>query len=254
MTYVATRGQEAGSVYGRGHVEGLATPWPIAEHLPGALQEDDFCVRMMAAFDEVMAPIFATLDCFDAYLDPNLAPGDFVEWLASWVGLEVDETWTIERRRRLIQDAAVLYRLRGTTAGLAAHIRLYAGVAPEVEESGACAWSQTADNPIPGSAQPTLVVRLRVDDDSNLRQSTISRIVAASRPAHIPYRVEVVVGGTTLEVPEEPVLGEAAADAPGAVDLPGSESIELAPQAPATAQDIDDDRAAEGPESSEPES
>lgn len=254
MTYVATRGtQEVAEVTGRGHVDGLRTPWPIAEHLPGTLQEDDFCVRMMAALDEVMAPIFASLDCFDTYLDPKLAPDDFVEWLASWVGLDVDETWETERRRRLIRDAAVIYRMRGTAAGLAAHIRLYADAAPEIEESGACAWSQTADNPMPGRPQPELTVRLRVDADSNVRQSTLNRIVAASRPAHIPYRIEIVAGGTTLESPEESVVGEVAADAPGAVDLPGSESIELAPQAPVAAEDIDENVVAEAPESPEPE-
>ena len=69
---------------------------------------------MMSAFDEVLAPLFTTLDCFDSYLDPELAPVDFVDWLASWVGVDIDETWTLERRRRLIQNAAVLYRIRGT--------------------------------------------------------------------------------------------------------------------------------------------
>ena len=71
---------------------------------------------MMSAFDEVLAPLFTTLDCFDSYLDPDLAPHDFVDWLASWVGVDIDETWTLERRRRLIQDAVVLYRIRGTAA------------------------------------------------------------------------------------------------------------------------------------------
>lgn len=235
MTYVASRpvAERSGSpVAGRGHVEGLATPWAIAGQLPGALQEDDLCQRMMAAFDEVMAPIFVTLDCFDAYLDPKLAPEDFVEWLASWVGVEIDETWTLERRRQLIRDAVVLYRMRGTAAGLAAHVRLYAGVGPEIEESGACAWSQTADHPIPGRSSPDLTVRVHVEDQAGVRQSTLSRIVGASRPAHIPYRVEIVVAGTAVESPAESPAGEAAPDAPGAVDLPGSDHIELAPQAP----------------------
>lgn len=224
----------------RGLVEGLPTPKPIIEQLPSSLQEDDFCRRMMGAFDEVMAPIFNSLDCFDSYLDPTLAPDDFVDWLASWVGVEIDETWTLERRRRLIQDAVALYRVRGTAAGLAAHVGVYAGVTPEIEENGGCAWSQTANGDLPGSPDPRLKVRLVVDDEDSVRRSTVSRIVDASRPAHVPYQLEIVAGGATVSAGEGVDSNEAAADAPGAVDLPGSEHIELAPQGPPTAEELDE--------------
>jgi len=220
----------------RGLVEGLPTPHPLVAMLPSALQEDDFCTRMVSALDDVLAPIFSTLDCFPAYLDPALAPDDFVDWLASWVGVDIDETWTLERRRRLIQEAVALYRVRGTAAGLAAHIRLYAGATPEIEESGGCAWSQTADSALPGSPEFRVTVRLRVDDDSGLRRTTVARIVDAARPAHVPYHLEIVVGGTTIAGEEAPE-GGAAADAPGAVALPGSDTIELAAQGPVSEEE-----------------
>src|SRR5262249_33790086 len=63
----------------RGLIESLASPRPIGAELPAAFQEDDFCQRMMTAFDEVLAPLFTTLDCLDSYLDPRLAPDDFVD-------------------------------------------------------------------------------------------------------------------------------------------------------------------------------
>jgi len=240
----------------RGLVEGLSTPRPIGDELPAALQEDDFCMRMVGALDEVLAPLFTTLDCWDSYLDPQLAPDDFVDWVASWVGVDIDETWTLDRRRRLIQDAVVLYRIRGTAAGLAAHVNLYTGITPLIEESGGCAWSQTADAPIPGSAQPHLTVRLRVDDAAIVNKTTVNRIVGASRPAHLPFEVEIVSEGTTPRPgamsPEPDVRGPdgtepgsaggggVARDAPGAVDLPGSERIELAPQSPTSQEELDD--------------
>jgi phage tail-like protein len=217
----------------RGLVDGLSSPRPIGAELPAAFQEDEFCQRMMTAFDDVLAPVFNTLDCFETYLDPQLAPPDFVDWLAGWVGVEIDETWTLERLRRLIQDAVVLYRVRGTALGLAAHVKLYAGVTPEIEESGGCEWSQTADSPLPGSPQPRLRVRLRVDDLASVRASTVSRIIDADRPAHLPFHLEVLVHGDQVQVEEEATdTGAADQLAPGAVDLPGSERIELAPQGP----------------------
>jgi phage tail-like protein len=224
----------------RGLIEGLPTPRPIGSELPAAFQEDDFCQRMMSAFDEVLAPLFTTLDCFDSYLDPELAPVDFVDWLASWVGIDIDETWTLERRRRLIQNAAILYRIRGTAAGLAAHVRLYSGFNPQIEESGGCAWSQTSDTALPGSPRPHLTVRLRVDDPADVKRTTLNRIVAASRPAHVPYELEMLVGGAPVEVPTEATAPLADSEAPGAVDLPGSEHIELAPQAPPSQEALDE--------------
>ena len=229
----------------RGLIENLPTPRPIGEQLPAAFQEDEFCQRMMAAFDDVLAPIFTTLDCIDSYLDPQIAPPDFVEWLASWVGVDIDETWTLERRRRLIQEAVVLYRIRGTAAGIAAHVGLYAGTTPEIEDNGGCTWSETADTAFPGSPVPRLTVRLRVDDVEAIRQTTVARIVNASRPAHVPFQVEIVVGGETLAGLQPEESGGTDEAAPGAVDLPGSERIELAPQGPETEEELAGDAGAD---------
>ena len=236
----------------RGLVEGLATPHPIVERLPGVLQEDDFCCRMVAALDEVLAPIFSTLDCFDAYLNPALAPDDFVDWLASWVGVEIDETWTIERRRRLILDAVELYRVRGTSGGLANHIALYAGVRPEIHDSGGCAWSQSAGGALPGSPDPRLVVRLHVEDENSVRRTTVSRIVDAARPAHVPYQLEIVVGGTAVPSGDETPAEAGAPNAPGAVALPGSEHIELARQGPEAVEEAEGEDVAAGPDQAPP--
>jgi phage tail-like protein len=229
----------APAVAGRALIEGLATPRPIGAELPSVFQDDDFCQRMTSALDEVLAPLFTTLDCLGSYLDPALAPPDFVDWLAGWVGIDIDETWSLERRRRLIQDAAILYRIRGTAAGLAAHVRLYAGVTPEIEDSGSCDWSQTADTPMPGSPRPHLTVRIRVEEPADVRRGTINRIVAASRPAHVPYDLDLVVGGASVAAAEDEIAAPPAdARAPGAVDLPGSEHIELAPQAPPSQEEL----------------
>jgi phage tail-like protein len=221
----------------RGTVEGLPTARPIVEMLPAALQEDEFCRRMVAALDEVIAPVFTTLDCFDAYLDADLAPDDFVDWIASWVGLDIDETWSLERRRTLIKNAAILYRIRGTAAGLAAHLALYAGATPTISDNGGCEWSQTPDSPFPGVARPRIDVRLVVDDDTGIRRGTVNRIVDACRPAHIPCSVEIVVGGTTIEAEDTSDPDAVAADAPGAVALPGADHIELAVQRPTSVEE-----------------
>ncbi len=176
----------------RGLLDGLESPHPLGEALPALFQEDEFTMRFTAAFDDVLAPVFCTLDNLDAYLDPGLAPADFIAWLAGWVGLDLDENWPVERQRALIAQAAELYRWRGTVKGLAAHVALYTGADPEVIDSGGCQWSKTPGAPLPGTAEHRITVRVRVADPSSVSRRRLEAIVAAAKPAHVVHEIEVL--------------------------------------------------------------
>jgi hypothetical protein len=45
---------------------------------------DPLAQQLGAAFDDVLAPIFGTLDCLPAYLIEPLR--DMLDWLAGWIG------------------------------------------------------------------------------------------------------------------------------------------------------------------------
>src|SRR2546430_13532628 len=63
----------------------------------------------MSAFDAALAPVFATLDNLPTYFDPWLTPPDFLEWLGSWFGLALDDSWSVERRRAVLAAPFQLY-------------------------------------------------------------------------------------------------------------------------------------------------
>src|SRR3990172_9513540 len=151
----------------RGLLPGLQSPHPLGQHLPALFQEDGFAQRLASAFDAVLAPALASLDGLEAYLDPALAPEDFLEWLAGWVGIGLDETWPVERRRALVASATELYRLRGTVPGLRAHVAIFTGGDVEIEENGAAAYSMTPGRELPGTPQLRLHVRVRLQDPSS---------------------------------------------------------------------------------------
>jgi phage tail-like protein len=182
----------------RGHVDGLASPHDLGPSLPALYLDDSFAQRFISAFDDVLAPIHSSLDCLPAYLDPWLAPEDFVDWLSVWVGAVIDGTWDTERRRASVAHAAELYRLRGTSRGLAAQIELITGGAVEIVENGASAWSFNPAEPMPGSPEPSLVVRVTVDDPSSVDIGRLDLLVAEAKPAHVPHTIEVngARGGT----------------------------------------------------------
>lgn len=175
----------------RGLVRDLPSPQPVGRTLPALYGEDAFTQRFVGAFDDVIAPVFASLDALDAYLDPMVAPEDFLEWLSGWVGIALDQTWPEERRRAFVASAVELFRLRGTSTGLAAHVAIFTGGEVEIVESGAAGWSSQPDAAIPGESTPDLLVRVKAPDPRALDTARLEALVAAAKPAHVPHRIEV---------------------------------------------------------------
>lgn len=173
----------------RGAAPGLATPHPLGSLLPALYHEDSLAQRFTAGLDDVLAPVLCVLDCLDAYVDPALAPDDFVGWIASWLGVEPDDNVPLERRRAIVRDAADAYRWHGTARGIAAAVRALAGVEPDVVDSGGASWSRSpaARRPEPGPP----AVRVVVSAESAVDLRVVDRTVAGAKPAHVSHRVEV---------------------------------------------------------------
>ena len=176
----------------RGLVRSLISPHPLAESLPALYQEDDFTQRFVSAFDAALAPIFAALDNFPAYLDPWLTPEDFLEWLGSWFGIVLDESWSVERRRVLVSRAFEFYRMRGTASGLKEQVAVLTGGTVELHETGGVATSTTAGGALPGSPNFAVLVRVTVDDPASINLARLDALVMAAKPAHVTHKVEIV--------------------------------------------------------------
>ncbi|MFD8793362.1 phage tail protein [Streptomyces vinaceus] len=159
--------------------------------LPAVFAEDELAQRFVAGLDEVLAPVLNVLDCLDSYFTPSLAPVDFTRWLGGWVGAETDGSEPEDRLRAAVAAAAYLHRVRGTRRGLTEAVRLTFGVEPEISESGAADWSARPLGPVPGERRPRLHVTLRLPDPAPADEQRLDSLVAAARPAHMPYTVKV---------------------------------------------------------------
>ncbi|MGZ9935007.1 phage tail protein [Streptomyces sp. NC-S4] len=175
----------------RGSVDGLGSSLPLGAMLPAVFADDDLAQRFVGGLDEVLAPILNVLDCLDSYFDPALAPGDFARWLGTWVGAETDGGEPDPRLRAAVAAAVALHRVRGTRRGLAEAVRLAFGVAPEITESGGADWNARPLGPFPGAPRPRLHVTLRLPEPTPADTHRLDSLVAAARPAHMPYTVEV---------------------------------------------------------------
>lgn len=207
----------------------LVNPHPLAETLPGVYREawlderrrtarEPFGTRFISALDDVLAPILATLDNFEAYLDPTTTSEDFLAWLGEWVAASVDAGWPEDRRRAFVAKAAELYRRRGTAAGLHDHVQIYTGGHVEIVENGASSWSAKPEGKLGGSPEPVVVVRVIVDDPDSLDRTKLDAMVHASKPAHVVHRVELQAtakraSGRAKPASAEDAVAEAAAKA-----------------------------------------
>lgn len=130
-------------------LRGATIGWPrrtSARYLPGTYSAEpvsaDFLARFMGLFDQLREDMLAPIDALPALFDPMATPAaeagaageDFLDWLGGWIGIALDRSWSVDRRRRLVAEAPKLFHIRGTVAGLKRHIAVYTGIEPKLIE------------------------------------------------------------------------------------------------------------------------
>ena len=70
-----------------------------------------------------------------ALLDPQTAPAEALDWLASFLGVVLDRRWPAAARRTLVAESYDLFRRRGTRAALEQVLALYLGRHVDIVES-----------------------------------------------------------------------------------------------------------------------
>jgi phage tail-like protein len=188
----------------RAGVAGLPSAHSLADGLPAAFLANAFTREFVRAFDDVLAPVIASIDDFDAYLHPGYAPPDFLPWLIGWFGVPVDPRTPPEALRGRIMHAVRALRWRGTRLGVTSAVRCYAGVTPEVLDSGGVVTSPRPSGPLPGDPRPGLLVRVP-DPYGALDAGLLAEVIGGVTPAHVPVRVQLVPAAPS--VPAAPRVG-----------------------------------------------
>ncbi len=147
------------------------------QYLPPIFRDDPFLGRFLLAFEGVLSPIEQVVDNFDLYLDPRTVPPFFLDQLAGWLALTLDEKWPIEKRRAVVAQAAELYRRRGTRWGLSRILEIYTGVVPQIME--------------PDNRPHHFDVILRIPKGQRVDRPTVERIIEANKPAHTTFSLEI---------------------------------------------------------------
>ena len=100
----------------------------LEQYLPTVYRDSADSANFLERFLANVEGLFTTLEgaVADAQrlFDSRTAPPEYLDWLAGWFGVTLDPDWDAQRRRLFIEHAELLFRWRGTIAGLVALIRL----------------------------------------------------------------------------------------------------------------------------------
>ena len=116
-------------------------------------------------------PIKEVIDALPKLFNSWSTRPEFLPWLASWVALELEPTWTEYQKRKLITEIVSIYRLRGLEAGLHAYLDIYV---------------QTPARPRIAIDDGSALLRARFKDDGTATLSTIaySQVVSLCAGGH----------------------------------------------------------------------
>lgn len=173
-------------------------------HLPAVYQEDeasrDFLERFLSIFETSLSNIERQIDQIVRYFDGEVAPPEFLPWLASWLAIAVDDNWTEIQLRQLIQKAPQLYQQRGTREGIAATVEIFTGSRPLVVEPFQVTHSELnklyGNNPNPFRFW-VLLDTAHIQKEIEL--PTLQRLIEAEIPAHTEACLRVLSPSIALD-------------------------------------------------------
>ena len=174
------------------------------KYLPALYRDDEFMGQFLLIFESIMRPFENTVDNLDFYFNPYMTPESLLPWLSSWLGLVLDPTWPLYRRRELVKSSAELYRWRGTRRGLSEYLRIYTGSVPGITE-----YIPGVSEDIPGMSLnqetklgintrlgssatiPHFNVTLSLKADNTINDDTVRAIIESQKPVHAGFTLQI---------------------------------------------------------------
>lgn len=172
-------------------------------YLPEIYQQDpvsrSFLERFLGIFQSLHEDLSEKIRQFPGLLDTDGVQGEYLSWLAGWIGLEENNIWNEEQLRYLIKNSMSLYRIRGTREYMGTMLRLYTGRTPYFVEHQQiepfCEDKRAAQRLIRLYGSSPYVFTIVIDPgrtkmETNFR--VLETIVEEEKPAHMESNVVVL--------------------------------------------------------------
>jgi phage tail-like protein len=172
------------------------TGWLVSQ-LPRAMAADPVLFGFVAAFEEVADSVRERIDSVEHQVDTGLATPEMLQYLASWLGLELEPSDPPEYQRELVREVGRLLGWRGTRYGIEGLLEAATGSRVTVSDGGGV-YGQ--NDPVP---PPDPVVTVRLDHTGHLSERQVLRFLEAELPLGAQVELDVRFpsrGGGGLDV------------------------------------------------------
>lgn len=121
------------------HLHALRVYYPrfsyLRQYLPAVYRDDPnsafFLDRYLANVEGFYTVLEDKIAQVQALFDPRIIPAPYLDWLASWVSIVLDSSWSPATRRLVLMHAPQMFREHGTRAGMIRAIRLLLEPCPD---------------------------------------------------------------------------------------------------------------------------
>ena len=100
----------------------------LARYLPAVYQDNaasaSFLDRYLANVEGSFTALEGRIQQAQELFDGRTAPPDYLPWLASWIGVSFDLTWSVAQQRFFLENAPRFFQTRGTPDGMVRMIRM----------------------------------------------------------------------------------------------------------------------------------
>ena len=108
----------------------------LVDQLPRVMSADPVLHDLVLAFEEVADTVRERIDNIEYQMDTGLASPEMLQFLGSWLGVELEPTDPAEYRRSMVREVGRLLGWRGTRFGVEALLEAATGARVTVNDSG----------------------------------------------------------------------------------------------------------------------
>lgn len=208
----------------------------LVKQLPRTLWREpaarDFLTRYLAPMAAMMTEWGSVSDKRDLLLNPRVSPTEALEWVGSLLGLSMDQCWSEQARRQMLEEITQLFRIRGTPRSLQRMLEILTGAQVILIEKFRLRGGGVVGNPTATESSSVLGGGFRVggsigkDADTELvlsedeafdtfahrfnvtivanlndeQMRCVRRLIETHKPAHTAFDVCTVAVGTRVGV------------------------------------------------------
>jgi phage tail-like protein len=161
-----------------------STGW-LALQLPRALAADPVVNGFVSAVEEIADSVRERIDGVEHQVDTGLATPEMLQFLASWLGLELEPTDPPEYQRSLVREVGRLLGWRGTRFGIEGLLEAATGSRVTVSDGGGVYGQHDTVPP------PDPLVTVRLDHTGHLSERQVRAFLEAELPLGAQVELDV---------------------------------------------------------------